>query len=290
MPRRVRLQFAPNPERKPCAITGLIDDMVVTGFVQRPYGPKYEGWRHPLTPYYQPTAGAAEMLPLHPKVTPIGYRQWTGLLYEGERGAVARSVRLAKDLLPRGRGPVTVLAAGYVTDKMRALDYAESDLPLHILGDKAAQERLETFARTLIAAADAIALELRRAIDKAFAAASGSTLTGAALAGFWARTEMVFRGLLDQAAGHGAGEAGDEARLMLRQSWRRTLEIEALAAFDGAVPLDTLGDLKTAERMAIIQARKALVWTLLGYAKSGAKFFSMLGIAAANKAKETADG
>lgn len=289
MPRRARLQFAANADRTPCAITGIIDDVVVTGFVQRPYGPKYEGWVHPLTPYYQPTAGAAEMLPLHPKVTPIGYRQWIGLLYDGDRGAVARSVRLAKDLLPKGRGPVSVVAAGYVTDNMKALDYAESDLPLHILGDKAAQEQLETFAKTLIAAADAIALELRRAIDKAFAADPGSTLTGAASAGFWARTETVFRRSLDQAAGYSAGEAGDEARLMLRQSWRATLEIEALAAFDGAVPLDTIGDLKTAERVAIIQARKALVWMLLGYAKSGAKFLGMLAIPAPAKAKETAD-
>ncbi len=289
MPRRVRLQFAANADRTPCAITGIIDDVVVTGFVQRPYGPKYEGWVHPLTPYYQPTAGAAEMLPLHPKVTPIGYRQWIGLLYDGERGAVARSVRLAKDLLPKGRGPVSVLAAGYVTDNMKALDYAESDLPLYILGDKGAQEQLETFAKTLIDAADAIAFELRRAIDKAFAAEAGSTLTGAASAGFWARTETVFRRMLDQAAGQGADEAGDEARLTLRQSWRRTLEIEALAAFDGAVPLDTLGDLKTADRMAIIEARKALVWTLLGSAKSGAKFLSMLGIPRPTKEEEAAN-
>jgi CRISPR system Cascade subunit CasA len=200
-------------------------------------------------------------------------------------GVVAKAVRDAKGRLPKNT-KVGVLAAGYVTNKMTALDYAESDLPLHILVDDAAQQQVENFARTLIASADTIAADMRKALRQALEAGFDSSLTAAASTRFWARTEVRFRGLLDAAAGHGANEAGDRARLGLRTSWRDTLEREALAAFDSIVPLDTLGDLKTDRREAIIRARKNLLWTLRGYGKGGAKFFSELG-AAAPPAKET---
>lgn len=288
MPRRVRLQFAPNVERTPCAITGLIDDVVVTGFIQRPNGIKYGGWIHRLTPYYQPKPGSPELRPLRPKVTPIGYRQWIGLLYDDDR--VAQAVRDAKRLLRREPGQLGVLAAGFVTDKMKVVDYAESDLPLHVLEDAAAQKAFETFARTLIAAAAAISVELRKALNDALGADFASTLTAAASAGFWAGTETEFRRLLDQAWEVGADAAGDDTRLALRKSWWRRLDREALAAFDDAVPLDTLGDVKRTERVKMIEARKMLVRTLLGYSKAGARFLAMLAIPAHATAKETTDG
>lgn len=292
MPRRVRLQFAANGTRIPCAVTGLVDDIVVTGFIQRPSGVKYpsEHWSHRLTPYYQPKPGSPELLPLHAKVTPIGYRQWIGLLYDGDRGRVAAAVRDAKHLLEKERDPISVLAAGFVTDNMKVVDHAESDLPLHVFADAETRKTFEAFARALITAADGVAVELRKALKDALDADYDSTPTETASIAYWARTELPFRRLLDRASAQGEDDAGDDARRGLREAWWRTLGREALAAFDDAVPLETLGDVKRTERVKMIEARKMLVRTFLGYTRAGAKLLSILALPAPAKAKETTDG
>src|SRR5262249_16025452 len=51
--RRIRLLFEENTGRRPCDLLGIVDDVVVTGYVTRPWGPNYTGWSrsHPLSPY-----------------------------------------------------------------------------------------------------------------------------------------------------------------------------------------------------------------------------------------------
>jgi CRISPR system Cascade subunit CasA len=51
MPRRMRLIFEMNQARRPCDLTGEVDDIVVTGFIAEPLGVKYGVFLHPLTPY-----------------------------------------------------------------------------------------------------------------------------------------------------------------------------------------------------------------------------------------------
>jgi CRISPR system Cascade subunit CasA len=52
MPRRIRLTFEPNTDRKLCDLTGEIDDAIVRSYVTRPWGTNYAGWSqgHALSP------------------------------------------------------------------------------------------------------------------------------------------------------------------------------------------------------------------------------------------------
>jgi CRISPR system Cascade subunit CasA len=50
-PRRMRLVWAENIDRRPCMLTGVVDDVVCTGFIRVQHGVNYGVWRHPLTPY-----------------------------------------------------------------------------------------------------------------------------------------------------------------------------------------------------------------------------------------------
>lgn len=91
MPRRIRLVFEAG-EGRACALTGVVDDRVVAGFMMKSRGVNYgPDWRHPLTPYYTPKSGTASRLPLHPKSSRFGYRQWAGC-FTGSAAKTARSV------------------------------------------------------------------------------------------------------------------------------------------------------------------------------------------------------
>jgi CRISPR system Cascade subunit CasA len=216
-----RLRFEPNPNQNACALTGLVDNTVVTGFTMRPLGVKYEGWRHPLTPYYKPRPDSQVLLPVHAQNSSIGYRLWIGLLYDDASTAVAACVTDAKH---RFRGTSSVLAAGYVADNMKIVDYAEADLPFHIVADKEAQAALEAFTRGLIKAAELVAGQLRGALSLALDARSSSTLIEAPSERFWNATEAPFRNAIDAASNLGDDEHGDVARQQMRETWRTVLE------------------------------------------------------------------
>jgi len=78
MPRRIRLVFAANEARVPCPLTGVVDDVVVTGFRTRPWGVSYHAaFRHPLSPYYAPKGKKNEppsWLPVHPQPGGVPYK------------------------------------------------------------------------------------------------------------------------------------------------------------------------------------------------------------------------
>ena len=44
MPRRIRLVFADNTAKRPCDLTGIVDDVVATGYITRPWGTNYIAW------------------------------------------------------------------------------------------------------------------------------------------------------------------------------------------------------------------------------------------------------
>ncbi|WP_374447068.1 type I-E CRISPR-associated protein Cse1/CasA, partial [Stella sp.] len=75
MPRRIRLDFVPNPEGRPCDLTGRVDPLVVKTYRSRPHGANYAAFRHPLTPHYQAQPNnPASWLPVHGQPGRIAYR------------------------------------------------------------------------------------------------------------------------------------------------------------------------------------------------------------------------
>ena len=56
----------------------------MTGVVRKPRGTKYQGWIHPLSPYYRGRPGAKLFL-VQAKLGRVSYRNWLGLAF-GQQG------------------------------------------------------------------------------------------------------------------------------------------------------------------------------------------------------------
>ena len=80
MPRRIRLEFKANVERRTCDLLGIEDEWIVVRFTDRPKGTDYAAWSkcHPLSPYYKMKESDVEFLPLHLQSSRVGYREWLG--------------------------------------------------------------------------------------------------------------------------------------------------------------------------------------------------------------------
>jgi len=157
MPRRLRLIFDEAPGVAVCDLTGAYDAIQVTGVVQRPSGTNYGVWRHPLSPYYTPDAGAAA-LPVHPKPGRFGFRNWLGVtLQSREMRGQQRAEAVQTYLDGRGRSGIDVpnpalLVAGWAMKIMSPLDFVSAHLPLLLADDPAGQRDLEDRAYSLVEA------------------------------------------------------------------------------------------------------------------------------------------
>ena len=301
MPRRIRLDFAPNAQGLACDLTGVVEDVIVTGWRQRPNGVKYVAFDHPLSPYYKDTKGG--WLPVHPQPGGIGYRHWVGLaLDSGETGGRRRAAcvstwhaRARKDVTDAVRDGTRLLAGGYDMKDMKARAFIESEMPLPGTGDTVAQQQLAPLARGLVGAAEIAAGALRLAIRDAVldrdAPIGGGTLA-AAFEGFWAATQEPFFAALRSAADTHA-DADDPQAALKREAgaWQDGLRRTALALFDEAAPLDPSA--ASFDYARIVAARRNLIGTLKGYGALGYQLVAALGLpdpGAGRKAKRKRKG
>ena len=284
MPRRIRLSFSENFEKCPCDLTGTIDDIVCTGFTTLPWGVNYGIWRHPTTPYYKPKADSNEPpLPVHAPEGRLGYRQWVGLVFQGNRARAADAILEAKDRLYELGRPwkdnSRLLAGGYAMDNMKALAFAEAEMPLHSVDPKLAQE-VERFARIMVDAATIAASILGIAIRRALFGSKtevkfDQTVLDTARERFWESTETGFHKVLDAALSALADDPQGDEQDKLAQYWRVSLERAAFGIFDDTAPIDSFDELAPED---IVEGRKFLVLSLKGYGKFGANFFKALGV------------
>jgi len=288
MPRRIRLEFADNPEGLPCDLTGAVDQVVVTGWRQRPNGIKYVAFDHPLSPRYKDAKGGG-WLPVHPQPGGIGYRDWVAVALGDAAGMrlpascitdwFTRSQNVAKLRGHRSR----LFAAGYDMDNMKARSFVESELPLPGT-DRESAEALAAVARRLVTAAEIVAQALRLAVRRARFSRE-TKLDSAPLAGvyegFWAETHDRFFQFVDDV------RCDWEATLKaLAPGWRAVLRAAAVRLFDDAAPLDPLA--ASFDPRRIVEARRQLVLTLEGYGSVGTKLFAELLLASPqSKAKRS---
>jgi CRISPR system Cascade subunit CasA len=289
MPRRIRLDFAENPEGAPCDLTGIVDPVIVTGWRQRPNGVKYVAWEHPLSPSYK-DAKSGGWLPVHPQPGGIGYRDWVAIIL-GDAEGTRRPARVIADWPGRSadlRDSIDsrLLAAGYDMDNMKARGFVESEMPLPGTDPEAAAA-LAAFARRLVAAAATVAQALRRAVRDALYNRDTKT-DSAPLAtvyeAFWAATQDRFFALL-----RGVQKDGEAALKERAPDWRKVLRETALRLFDEAAPLDPA--VASFDPARIVKARRDLFFTLEGYGSAGEKLFGeLLLISPEPKGKRAAKG
>ena len=307
MPRRIRLNFEPNTNRSPCDLLGIVDDVVVTSYVTRPWGTNYAGWSlgHPLSPYYKVKEQDQERLPLHLQSARVGYRQWLGLATDKHalRSPAAiihefRHTRVANLERPEERRGIRLLACGYALDNMKPLDFAEAQMPLIITGSAYGDAVVANIARSLIQAAEPAANQLVNSVKLALYGDARKTdgatsVLTAARARFWADTEEPFYELLQRAA-DAIMDADDvqaiDAVLIAttNSEWLKALKFHALAIFDDNASIEAADSAKIKN---LIDGRKFLSLAFHGYGTNGATIFTALGQAQpARKSKRTAKG
>ena len=255
MPRRIRLVAG---EDGLCPLTGRHGPLV-TGFIQKPRGPKYSVWSHPLTPYRQRKDDAPYTV--KPKANRFGYRDWVAVTVGRlEKADQAFPAAVVKTLLSRGMDlgrydlKVRLLATGWSTSTATAERFFEAVQPLHlpIDGDEGRATDIADTARAFADAAEAAMRLLRSALNEAlFSGQTKATDAGPfaeATDAFYERTEGSFHKALQGIAENGMGDvegAGARAR-----HWLRTIRRVALAIFDEhATDLLPGADMKDADRI-----------------------------------------
>jgi CRISPR system Cascade subunit CasA len=276
MPRRIRLDFADNIAGLPCSLTGAIDEVIVTGWRQRPNGVKYAFWEHPLSPAYK-DAKTNAWLPVHGQPGGIGYRHWVAIALPDTTGT-RRPARCVDDWrqrsaeFPPEQVRPRLLAAGYDMDNMKARAFVESEMPLPG-GNPAAAEIVAEVARRLVEAAGIAASALRTSVRQA-RYNRDTSLDSASLAvvyeSFWTATQDRFFALLS----NNAADGWEAALGALAAPWRTALKATALRLFDEAAPLDPSA--ASCDPKRIVEARRNLFGTLEGRGSLGSRLFEAL--------------
>ncbi|MDQ0455718.1 type I-E CRISPR-associated protein Cse1/CasA [Rhizobium paknamense] len=292
MPRRIRLDFEPNRDGLPCALTGIVDDVILRSYRTRPYGVNYQAVPHPLTPFYRVKPGS-EPLPVHPQPGSISYRNWPNFTQSRADGTrePAQCVRVAG---ARIKGQTRLRLCGYDMDNMKARGFVEAEMPLFFCSSQQKQTRLEGLVAALVEAAS----EVSRLMLSQMKAARGGD--GAELdvirESFWAETEGAFFALLASAvarfeARHEAEEDTETAASLASEWLENTLRPAALAIFDRHVRADAVmvnaNDLNAMR--ALVLARSLLASALHGAGPSGKSLYKSLGLMAPEP-KRTAKG
>jgi CRISPR system Cascade subunit CasA len=296
MPRRIRLEFSPNPLATPCDILAAVDSVVVRGWRQRPYGANYAAWQHPLSPYYRQKPTDVEWLPIHAQPGGVGYRHWVGLLFDDaadaplRRAAGAVVTFRAKRLFQVAEGGERVhwglLAAGYDMDNMKARGFVESEMPIIEPGDQNRTKDFVLLLRQLIAGATEAASLLSRAVRRALFSEGAKVALDAGLftvvrSRFWDATETAFLAQVQQAAGSVDPDA-------VRQAWLRDLAGTTRALFAEAAPIDATGADRRPDRIA--GAARSLNFALNGHGKDGDALRRGLGLPLPEKSMRQAKG
>ncbi len=298
MPRRIRLVFEAAGDGEICDLTGQRDEVMVSGYVTRPWGTNYTAWSkgHPLSPYYKQKEKDVELLPLHAKSSRFGYRQYLGLALASEDG-LRLPAQCISDFRVTRAGEFSgaarqamrdcqILVAGYAMDNMKPLDFAEALVPLVITGNPTSDKHIHDTARRFVNAADETARLLVTSVKRALYGARGeaardSTVLQPVANRFWSDTEREFYDALRDAADHLISPDGvpvtrpGDTKRDLSDSWLLILNKHAFAVFDDVVPIDSA----EAHRIAdVVAGRKALGLGLAGYGGAGKKLYTALGL------------
>lgn len=228
MPRRLRLQ---------------IEADMVCGVVQKTHGTNYQGWRHPLSPYYRQKPGA-ELLSEHPKPGRVSYRNWLGLAFgqSTETRTMALSVHRYNTM--SSPPPAEVLVGGWAMNKMTPMDFNVHVYPAFRLGEDA-----EPRVSCLVESANEAARELKKALRKA--AKMDGSVAGAMEETFFADTEAEFVTAVKSVVA-GDGQETEEG-------WLACLRKAVLKLFD-EYAVAALADRNLPQIETIVAARRNLLF------------------------------
>lgn len=234
------------------------DETVVTGVHQKPWGANYEGWVHPLTPYYATKEGK---LPRHPKAGAFGYRNWRGVILQTDEGSRART--LDRFLRETDDKQMRLIVAGWAMNNMSPVDFLWSEQPVFALSPEA-----EDRAVGMVEAAEQAGFALASAVRDGTHEDLGAGAALRARETLFLRTQHAFEALMTRLMGDEAG---------VEEAWRKALLAHALDLFDQEV-LPGLADLQETRRERAVVARRVLLATMAGRTKTGVAMHHALGL------------
>jgi CRISPR system Cascade subunit CasA len=278
MPRRVRLHFEENVERRPCDLTGEIDSHVCRTVEVRDYGTNYTNWMHPLTPYRRIDPKSEEMYRVAAPADRFGFRHWPGAAFEtpgaSVRPAQCVSAFVAERLpnLRREGVEFGIYAAGYAMDSAKVLGFVEGHMPALVEPDPARRAAVGDLLGHLVEAtayAEAIlGIAIRKAVEREDA--GDASPIEAAKRRMWDNLEGRFRTLYE-----GIVSDVDLDPERRAKEWLDALRTVLLAIFDDVAPVDAFSTINPAP---VVEARRLLTLCLSGYAESGRKLYKLLGL------------
>lgn len=263
MPRRVLLDFD-GATPGTCDLCGEETDTLVTRYHAKPYGIKYAGWVHPLSPYYRKDKKSTEMLPLHPQPGGITYQNWLGMVINDrkEGATIAENIALFPRRTPPGRvrevfapngSRPRLWAFGFDMDNKKPRCYYQGTMPIISAAEESRAE-LEDLAAGMIKSATEMANNVRWCVKVALfdkpADVKGdlSVIT----ARFYQATEKDFYRSLEDAVAI-LGKGGNTAAI--RREWYETLKKEGEHLFDEYSQIDIIDEI---DARRAVNARKLL--------------------------------
>lgn len=288
MPRRIRLEFSDHPGV--CDITGQPDDRMVVGFRGKSYGVNYEGWRHPLSPYYagkQPN----ELLPVHGQPGGIGWRDWLPLLHASDAApgkapalVVANFAVRRAERLGLARHAIRVFGFDASNAKIRA--WISSTLPAFSPSDPDRLAGLTTTVRALVDATDSAAYVLQSAVNDAVHARADEAPGdhSSAKSALWRATQDWFYGEIERLM---TAPDFEETCAEVGARYRPVLADRATRIFDEVAPSEAT---KPELLRRVIRARFGLVTTLGGAGKMGEKIYIALGLVTPSETRKRKSG
>ena len=272
MPRRLRLVYGDQPAR--CALSGITDERPVVGVRSRNYGVNYEGWVHPLSPYY--TLPSGELSAMHPQPSGFQWKDWVdmALVRPEAKRRPAKVVAIASRRLQTiGIDESRLMVFGYDCDNAKTRGWLQAAPPF-FRGDAVERQWLAKLAEELGAAVDAAGFALAGAIvtaqygDQKDAPRVGDPYRQR----LWAITESLFFSALSAARQAGLGlESVSAARRTFFHPLRRAV----LDLFEEAAPV---GGVNVMGVRRIARASHYLEGTLAGYGKTGAALYTALNL------------
>lgn len=230
----------------------------ITGVIQMSGGTKYEGWVHPLTPYFR---DKNKLRPNCPKPGSFGFRNWHGIVFQ--KTDAVRAQCLERFLKQTDSEPCRLLVGGWAMSKMKPLDFLWSEAPVFPLDPEG-----EDLAGRLVEAAEHAGYELAEAVKRGKGEKKlGSGAAAKAREQFFVATQAPFEELLGQVTnGHVA---------QVPEVWLAKMRNTALTQFDSDV-MPGLADMADSRRHKAVSARRNLIATFGGYGGSGGKIFKAL--------------
>lgn len=231
IPRRILIDEPKEDSQGICSLCGAETDQLADTYQAKPYGVKYAGWIHPLSPYYSKGKAGAELRAVHPQLQGITYQDWLGLVINDPEGSsvVAKNVTQfarhnrpgrVRELLAPKSGKPRLWAFGYDMDKKKPRCYYQGTMPI-ISVDGEWQARFEELVAGMVKAAGEMARNVLWCVKVALfdkpADAKGDLSVISAR--FYQATEENFYRLLDEAA----VPCSNEKTAAIRREWYNLL-------------------------------------------------------------------